>query len=116
MDSLINILLCVLGYFPGLIHSWYIIAKYPPYARRYEQKIYYIQQGASDLESQNQHHHHYHHYHHHNSHGTSLISLEPLVTSAPNYGSTNETTLREGTFVGGPSADPPAYSDLPLQK
>ncbi|CAN6633245.1 hypothetical protein TRVA0_014S00518 [Trichomonascus vanleenenianus] len=29
VDSLINILLCVLGYIPGLIHSWYIIAKYP---------------------------------------------------------------------------------------
>lgn len=28
-DSLINILLCCLGYFPGLIHSWYIISKYP---------------------------------------------------------------------------------------
>ncbi|ODV96866.1 hypothetical protein PACTADRAFT_29525, partial [Pachysolen tannophilus NRRL Y-2460] len=28
-DSLINILLCILGYIPGLIHSWYIISKYP---------------------------------------------------------------------------------------
>lgn len=28
-DSLINICLCVLGYFPGLLHAWYIIAKYP---------------------------------------------------------------------------------------
>ncbi|KAH7324692.1 hypothetical protein B0I35DRAFT_497211, partial [Stachybotrys elegans] len=28
-DSLINILLCVLGYIPGLIHAWYIIAKNP---------------------------------------------------------------------------------------
>lgn len=28
-DSFINILLCVLGYIPGLIHAWYIIAKYP---------------------------------------------------------------------------------------
>ncbi|EQL02125.1 hypothetical protein G6O67_006208 [Ophiocordyceps sinensis] len=29
VDSLINILLCVLGYLPGLLHSWYIIAKFP---------------------------------------------------------------------------------------
>ena len=28
-DSLINILLCVLGYLPGLIHAWYIISLYP---------------------------------------------------------------------------------------
>ncbi|KAI4227705.1 MAG: hypothetical protein L6R36_002192 [Xanthoria steineri] len=29
IDSLINILLCMLGYIPGLLHAWYIIAKYP---------------------------------------------------------------------------------------
>lgn len=28
-DSVINILLCLLGYVPGLLHAWYIIAKYP---------------------------------------------------------------------------------------
>ncbi|KAL2121079.1 hypothetical protein VTJ04DRAFT_5106 [Mycothermus thermophilus] len=31
-DSIINILLLILGYIPGLLHAWYIIAKYPdPY-------------------------------------------------------------------------------------
>ncbi|KAL3476082.1 hypothetical protein BJX99DRAFT_228500 [Aspergillus californicus] len=28
-DSIINIALCCLGYVPGLLHSWYIILKYP---------------------------------------------------------------------------------------
>jgi len=28
-DSIINILLFILGYIPGLLHSWYIIAKFP---------------------------------------------------------------------------------------
>lgn len=28
-DSLINVLLFLLGYVPGLIHAWYIIAKFP---------------------------------------------------------------------------------------
>ncbi|KIN00368.1 hypothetical protein OIDMADRAFT_19492 [Oidiodendron maius Zn] len=28
-DSLINICLCMLGFIPGLLHAWYIIAKYP---------------------------------------------------------------------------------------
>jgi len=35
-DSLINILLCVLGYIPGLIHAWYIIAKHPEPDAEYE--------------------------------------------------------------------------------
>ncbi|KAB5554933.1 hypothetical protein GE09DRAFT_1222404 [Coniochaeta sp. 2T2.1] len=35
-DSLINILLCCLGYLPGLIHAWYIIAKYPEPGYDYE--------------------------------------------------------------------------------
>ncbi|MCJ1318949.1 hypothetical protein MMC15_004281 [Xylographa vitiligo] len=29
LDSLLNLLLCILGYIPGLLHAWYIIAKYP---------------------------------------------------------------------------------------
>ncbi|AEO66518.1 df95b655-9349-42a4-aadb-b6810b6df47d [Thermothielavioides terrestris] len=37
-DSIINILLCMLGYIPGLLHAWYIIAKYPepPYDYEYQ--------------------------------------------------------------------------------
>ncbi|ERT03214.1 hypothetical protein HMPREF1624_01520 [Sporothrix schenckii ATCC 58251] len=35
-DSVINILLCVLGYIPGLIHAWYIIAKFPEPDYEYE--------------------------------------------------------------------------------
>ncbi|KPM34216.1 hypothetical protein AK830_g12354 [Neonectria ditissima] len=35
-DSLINILLCVLGFIPGLLHSWYIIAKFPEPPYEYE--------------------------------------------------------------------------------
>lgn len=30
-DSLINVLLLLLGYLPGLLHAWYIIAKNPEY-------------------------------------------------------------------------------------
>ncbi|MCJ1275695.1 hypothetical protein MMC21_003498 [Puttea exsequens] len=35
-DSVINILLCCLGYVPGLIHAWYIIALYPESSDEYE--------------------------------------------------------------------------------
>lgn len=57
-DSVINILLCMLGYIPGLLHAWYIIAKYPEEASGYEAipsrrdeerggtvTYYYVQQG-----------------------------------------------------------------------
>lgn len=35
-DSLINILLCTLGYLPGLLHAWYIISLYPEPENDYE--------------------------------------------------------------------------------
>lgn len=35
-DSLINIALCFLGFIPGLLHAWYIIAKYPEAPEDYE--------------------------------------------------------------------------------
>jgi len=35
-DSLINICLCCLGYLPGLIHAWYIIARNPEREYDYE--------------------------------------------------------------------------------
>ncbi|CAO1601531.1 hypothetical protein XANCAGTX0491_005186 [Xanthoria calcicola] len=47
IDSLINILLCMLGYIPGLLHAWYIIAKYPEDENTYEQAY----GGGGDLEN-----------------------------------------------------------------
>jgi uncharacterized membrane protein YqaE (UPF0057 family) len=35
-DSLINIALCCLGYLPGLLHAWYIIARNPEHDYDYE--------------------------------------------------------------------------------
>lgn len=37
VDSVINILLCCLGFLPGLLHAWYIIAKYPEPQTEYSQ-------------------------------------------------------------------------------
>ncbi|KAI9649678.1 hypothetical protein NHQ30_002259 [Ciborinia camelliae] len=36
VDSLINILLCMLGFLPGLLHAWYIIAKFPDQDYNYD--------------------------------------------------------------------------------
>ncbi|KAH7400141.1 hypothetical protein BKA64DRAFT_707827 [Cadophora sp. MPI-SDFR-AT-0126] len=33
-DLLINILLCCLGWIPGVIHAWYVIGKHDPAAYR----------------------------------------------------------------------------------
>lgn len=54
-DSLINILLCVLGFIPGLLHAWYIIAKFPdeydyeyegiPDRERQPRRVVYVVQG-----------------------------------------------------------------------
>jgi hypothetical protein len=46
-DSLLNLLLCSLGYIPGLLHAWYIIASTPdPY-------ILLSEEDEADLESNN---------------------------------------------------------------
>ncbi|KAI9894983.1 MAG: hypothetical protein M1814_000205 [Vezdaea aestivalis] len=56
-DSLINICLLFLGFFPGLIHAWYIIAKYPEpdyetlpthEGERTSVTYYYVQQGQGE--------------------------------------------------------------------
>lgn len=39
-DAFINLALCCLGYFPGLIHSWYIISHYPQ-ERIMDEEIYH---------------------------------------------------------------------------
>ncbi|KAI1405224.1 hypothetical protein F4819DRAFT_444500, partial [Hypoxylon fuscum] len=47
-DSIINILLCVLGYIPGLLHSWYIISRFPesyeyePVPQDHERGVTYV--------------------------------------------------------------------------
>ncbi|KAK7956966.1 uncharacterized protein PG986_006188 [Apiospora aurea] len=42
-DSFINILLCMLGVIPGLLHAWYIIAKFP-------EELYDYQRVPQDAE------------------------------------------------------------------
>ncbi|EGV62326.1 hypothetical protein PSN45_001052 [Yamadazyma tenuis] len=99
-DSFINILLCILGYFPGLIHSWYIIAKYPPYTVHTQSKIYYIHNG--DLEQGHGAGSEGHHHHHHHQHNT-VINQEPSSSSQPNYGAVSDEVI----------ASPPPYTELP---
>ncbi|KAL7270202.1 hypothetical protein RUND412_007097 [Rhizina undulata] len=70
-DSLINLALCCLGYFPGLLHAWYIISKYP------DPNDY----APLDSESQGyyQSHHHHHHPQQHSNYYT--VPAPPCVPS-----------------------------------
>ena len=99
-DSLINILLCVLGYFPGLIHAWYIIAKNPPYPIYESSHVYYVFR-PSDLENQTQgtHDNFVHHPYYCGLYGQELPQTNQNLNNHNNYGSNNEI-------------DPPAYSDI----
>lgn len=49
-ESLINVALFFLGYFPGLLHAWYIIASRPIKRRRTPVAVYYV--CHDDIESQ----------------------------------------------------------------
>lgn len=104
-DAWINILLCILGYFPGLIHSWYIIAKYPPCSGNHDSKVYYVYQTPNELESQ-RHSDHHHHHHHSHTYANEPIVQAPLAVAGPSYGSTNQ----------GSSSAPPAYTELSTGK
>ncbi|CDK26359.1 unnamed protein product [Kuraishia capsulata CBS 1993] len=79
-DVLINLLLCLLGYFPGLIHSWYIISRRERFDE--EEVIYQT------------HNHINNHYHYVTVSPQASPSLEPQQESAPqrNYGSVNPPT------------------------
>ncbi|KAK6515639.1 hypothetical protein TWF506_007962 [Arthrobotrys conoides] len=86
-DSIINIALLCLGYLPGLLHAWYIIAKYPdPYSYSYEpieggnQRVYYYTATYPSVAAHTQPsyapqqqgcHHNHHNHHHHNNHQQS---------------------------------------------
>ncbi|KAI5952108.1 hypothetical protein KGF57_004200 [Candida theae] len=121
-DSAINILLCILGFIPGLIHAWYIIAKYPPYSHQAESKVYYVyrndleNQTPRDHPHQHQHHHHHHHHQGHSSHhhDQSHITEEPVNQPVFGYGSVVEGgNIGSSAKIGQPqSGAPPSYSEV----
>ncbi|KAK6461136.1 hypothetical protein DFJ63DRAFT_217028 [Scheffersomyces coipomensis] len=104
-DSLINIILSILGYLPGLIHSWYIIAKYPPYQQG--SKVYYIYRN--DLENQTPDVHHHHHVHV----DVDPVRSQPGLIQTPNasYGAITEGS--SSSQPQPPTANaPPAYTEI----
>ncbi|KAI5960263.1 hypothetical protein CANMA_004043 [Candida margitis] len=116
-DSAINILLCILGFIPGLIHAWYIIAKYPPYSHHSESKVYYVYRNDLENQTPRDHHEHAHHQHHHHHdgphsqhHHQDSTREEPVAQPVFGYGSVVEGNSN-GSSKAGQHA-PPAYSEV----
>ncbi|KAK0667788.1 hypothetical protein QBC41DRAFT_323198 [Cercophora samala] len=121
-DSLINILLLCLGFIPGLIHAWYIIAKYPdiPYDYDYQApsnaehgRVYVF---VHDNNPQG----------HHHQGQPRLQNQQPKPHSQPNYGTTSHKNNsnnhsndhEEGVApAAGPSSGgpPPSYAQVVAQ-
>jgi uncharacterized membrane protein YqaE (UPF0057 family) len=109
VDSLINILLCMLGYVPGLLHSWYIIAKYPETPYEYTTvedreggTVTYIFVQDSDGRR----------------HQQRVVNQQPKPTgplspnAGPNYGTAGSSSAPAPAPAAGPSA-PAASSSAP---
>ncbi|KAK4169676.1 hypothetical protein QBC43DRAFT_37264 [Cladorrhinum sp. PSN259] len=126
-DSIINILLLILGYIPGLIHAWYIIFKHPepPYDYDYTQGAHSAEHGRNSA--------------HNNQQGRVYVfvhdgagraplnqnpahySAQPKIQGNMNYGSTNNHAVSSSNHAGqeegiaGPSdggAPPPSYAQV----
>lgn len=119
-DSLINILLCTLGYVPGLIHAWYIISLYPE-PGDYEYETIPNDQGEDGRVT--------YHYVNHRPNGEALMH-QGLPQGQPQpqqsqrgYGTTQSTAVPgeqqrgEGSAEGGvpPSYDQAVRGDHKVQ-
>ncbi|KAK6531524.1 hypothetical protein TWF281_008321 [Arthrobotrys megalospora] len=101
-DSIINIALLCLGYLPGLLHAWYIIAKYPdPYSYSYEpieggnQRVYYYTATYPSVASHTQPSYapqQQHGCHHHHQQGQNRPQSPRPQTGPQNYGTTPATS------------------------
>ncbi|CCF56420.1 hypothetical protein KAFR_0B01210 [Kazachstania africana CBS 2517] len=90
-DLLLNCLLTLMGYLPGLIHAWYFITVTSP-IRQGTEYIYVFQRGVED--------------------GNRDLENSPLID-----GSTDEQRLqnfqrRDSKIIH--SVPPPPYSELPM--
>ncbi|KAK8090982.1 hypothetical protein PG994_000487 [Apiospora phragmitis] len=121
-DSLINILLCMLGFIPGLLHAWYIIAKFPEESYEYQRVpqdseggrvTYVIVQGDGGPQRQRQQQQH---------RQPQRVQPKPQHQDVMNYGATNQSggggaavqggssSAAAGSSAGGHNA-PPSYAE-----
>ncbi|KAH7031238.1 uncharacterized protein B0I36DRAFT_349341 [Microdochium trichocladiopsis] len=111
-DSLINILLSSLGWLPGLLHAWYIIAKFPDPYDDYEQvpqhnesgRVTYVfvshQPGSQQRPAA--------------ENGPQSQPQNKSAGRPQNYGATSNSNNGAGSSSAGPAAGasaPPTYAE-----
>lgn len=105
-DFLLNILLTLLGFLPGLIHAWYYISITSPMRKDTEHRYYY-QQGWTDSQRHNRPPHH-----HSNS---AVVRDQPAATTPllvhSSHNSHNSNTVSSGKQGGTPCGPPPPYTE-----
>ncbi len=115
-DSVINIALCCLGYLPGLLHAWYIIARHPEHDYDYEPidnergrvTYYYVspdQQRAGQQGRMN-----YGGARHPQPKGQQQTGVESHPPVPSNSSPAGASSSREQNVSGGENA-PPTYDD-----
>ncbi|KAJ5782285.1 hypothetical protein N7457_004059 [Penicillium paradoxum] len=108
-DSIINITLTLLCFFPGLIHAWYIILKYPE--QDYDDASYEpIPGGGSrrrDLENGNVTYYYVSHQPPQNPSQRGYGTVSPQGQQAPNPANKPHNQNEEGGNGGSSSAHPP---------
>ncbi|KAF3929626.1 hypothetical protein ABW20_dc0101271 [Dactylellina cionopaga] len=125
-DSIINVALLCLGYLPGLLHAWYIIAKYPdPYSYSYEpieggnQRVYYYTATYPSVAAHTQ-PSYAPQQHGCNHHGPTNSQPRPQAHTGPqNYGTTAATPapsrpVTETTALETHKPTPPPQDSLPV--
>lgn len=112
-DSLINICLCMLGFLPGLLHAWYIIAKFPendyehvPQDTESHRVQYVVIRGPDG----NQHRVPRDNTRQSQGYGTTAPMINPPVNQAPNGTWNNNPAPVQGNSSG-EAPVPPSYAD-----
>ncbi|KAK5779956.1 hypothetical protein RI543_002495 [Arxiozyma heterogenica] len=109
-DLLLNILLTMLGFFPGLVHAFYYITITSP-LRRQTEYVYVIQQGIADIERNDR--------NNSRGYGSYEIMQAPLISS--NKSSNNVSMISEippnkesqnGDACSNKQIAPPPYSEI----
>ncbi|KAF2838803.1 UPF0057-domain-containing protein [Patellaria atrata CBS 101060] len=111
-DSLINLALCCLGYFPGLLHAWYIIYTYPdawdyePVDREAEGTVTYYyhqqQQGPQNYGTVGS-----------SAQGQRSEGSQGQQSGPVNKGNSSAEGQRDGgEGSAGQTAPPPSYADV----
>ncbi|KAI5795579.1 hypothetical protein EDC01DRAFT_782142 [Geopyxis carbonaria] len=103
-DSIINIALCILGFLPGLLHAWYIVAKYPdPYDDVQYTRIHDAEAQRSHCQRRQP-----------RGHSGRMVYNVPAPAPEGGYGSfaPQQQAAAPGPSNGGGEAEPPSYASV----